>query len=68
MRMSINLFILLFLNALASGYYHFVKTHLGLRQKVYDGLRKWRQRTPALAAQITDHIWSTRELLVYRVP
>ena len=53
---------------LASGYYHFVKTHLGLRQKVIDGPRKWRQRTPALAAQITDHIWSTRELLVYRVP
>lgn len=53
---------------LASGYYHFVKTHLGLRQKVIDGSRKWYQRTPALAAQITDHIWSTRELLVYRVP
>ena len=53
---------------LASGYYHFVKTHLGLRQKVIDGPRKWRQRTPALAAQITDHIWSARELLVYRVP
>lgn len=53
---------------LASGYYHFVKTHLGLRQKVLEGPRKWRQRTPALAAQITDHIWSARELLVYRVP
>lgn len=53
---------------LASGYYHFVKTHLGLRQKVLDGPSKWRQRTPALAAQITDHIWSARELLVYRVP
>lgn len=53
---------------LASGYYHFVKTHLGLRQKVIDSNRKWQQRTPALAAQIADHIWSTRELLVYRVP
>lgn len=53
---------------LASGYYHFVKTHLGLRQKVVNGTRKWQQRTPALAAQITDHIWSTRELLIYRVP
>ncbi len=53
---------------LASGYYHFVKTHLGLRQKAVDGTRKWQQRTPALAAQISDHIWSTRELLVYRVP
>jgi hypothetical protein len=53
---------------LASGYYHFVKTHLGLRQRILDGTRKWRQRTPALAAQLTDHIWSTRELFVYRVP
>jgi len=53
---------------LASGYYHFVKTHLGLRQKLTGGIKKWQQRTPALAAQITDHIWSTKELLVYRVP
>lgn len=53
---------------LASGYYHFVKTHLGLREKVIDGPRRWRRRTPALAAQITNHIWSTKELLVYRVP
>ncbi len=53
---------------LASGYYHFVKTHLGLREKVIDGPRRRRRRTPALAAQITNHIWSTKELLVYRVP
>jgi IS1 family transposase len=53
---------------LASGYYHFVKTHLGLREKAIDGPRKWRPRTPALAAQLTDHIWSARELLAYRVP
>ena len=52
---------------LASGYYHFVKTHLGLRQEVLEDTRKWRQRTPAVAAQITDHIWSARELLTYRV-
>lgn len=52
---------------LASGYYHFVKTYLGLRQKVVDGTKKWQQRTPALAAQITAYIWSTKELLVYRV-
>ena len=53
---------------LASGYYHFVKTHLGLRQEVLEDTRKWRQRTPAVAAKITDHIWSARELLTYRVP
>ena len=53
---------------LTSGYYHFVKTHLGLRQKVLEYNKKWRQRTPAVSAKITDHIWSARELLTYRVP
>jgi len=53
---------------LALGYYHFVKEHFGLRQKSKDDSRKWIQRTPAMAASITDHIWNTRELLIYRVP
>jgi len=30
--------------------------------------RKWRLVTPAMAAGMTDHIWSTSELLGYRVP
>jgi hypothetical protein len=53
---------------LALGYYHFVKEHFGLRQVCKDNSKKWVQRTPAMAADITDHIWSTRELLIYRVP
>lgn len=53
---------------LALGYYHFVKEHFGLRKKHTDNRKKWFQRTPAMAARITDHIWSTRELLIYRVP
>ena len=53
---------------LALGYYHFVKEHLGLRKESKDTSKKWAQRTPAMAAGITDHIWSTRELLIYRVP
>lgn len=53
---------------LALGYYHFVKEHFGLRQESKDNIKKWVQRTPAMAAGITDHIWSTRELLIYRVP
>ena len=53
---------------LALGYYHFVKEHFGLRQESKHQGKKWDQRTPALAAGITDHIWSTRELLTYRVP
>ena len=53
---------------LALGYYHFVKEHFGLRQESKHQGKKWDQRTPALTAGITDHIWSTRELLTYRVP
>jgi len=53
---------------LALGYYHFVKEHFGLRRESKDNNKKWVQRTPAMAAGITDHIWSTRELLIYRVP
>jgi hypothetical protein len=30
--------------------------------------RKWQQRTPAMAAELTDHIWSLEALLSYRVP
>ena len=53
---------------LALGYYHFVKEHFGLRQESKDNGKKWIQRTPAMTAGITDHIWNTRELLIYRVP
>jgi IS1 family transposase len=53
---------------LALGYYHFVKEHFGLRQQSTDNGKKWVHRTPAMAAGITNHIWSTRELLIYRVP
>ena len=52
-------------------YYHFVRPHLSLRERVpkeeqqYSPLR-WRKRTPAMAAHLTDHIWSLRELLTFR--
>jgi len=29
--------------------------------------RKWRPVTPAMAAGMTDHVWTTNELLSYRV-
>ena len=32
-----------------------------LRRK--EGRRKWRQRTPALAARLTDHVWTIAEWL-----
>ncbi|HEX2268780.1 MAG TPA: helix-turn-helix domain-containing protein, partial [Pyrinomonadaceae bacterium] len=30
--------------------------------------RRWTPVTPAMAARITDHVWTTQELLSYRVP
>lgn len=50
------------------GYYHLVKTHKGLRVRVDEERRKWMQRTPMMAAGITNHIWSVEELLTFRTP
>ena len=45
-------------------YYNLVRPHKSLRLPVRDGLpRKWSPRTPAIAAGLTDHIWSVKELL-----
>ena len=46
-------------------YYHFVKPHGGVGIKK-NGKRI--PRTPAMAAGITDHIWTMEELLDYYVP
>ena len=55
---SLNLF---------SALYHFVKPHCGLRIEVNEADRRWMQRTPMMAAGITDHIWTVEELLTFRV-
>lgn len=57
-------------------YYHFCLPHISLRQPLpvpeptrgTGSERKWRPVTPAMAAQLTDHVWSTQELLTYRIP
>ena len=28
----------------------------------------WQPRTPAMAAELTDHVWTLREVLLFRVP
>jgi hypothetical protein len=45
-------------------YYNLVKPHKSLRLRVYDlPGRKWHERTPAMAAQLTDLVWTVKELL-----
>ena len=30
--------------------------------------KRWQPRTPAMAAGLTDHVWTLREVLLFRVP
>ena len=44
-------------------YYNLVHPHKSLRLPLADALpQKWLQRTPAMASNLTDHIWSVKEL------
>ena len=46
------------------GYYNLVRPHKSLRSPVSDAPpKKWLLRTPAIAAKLTDHIWTVKELL-----
>jgi len=57
-------------------YYHLVLPHASLRLALIEpeptrghgSARRWCAVTPAMAARLTDHVWSTAELLSYRVP
>lgn len=61
---------------LSLAYYHLVLPHKSLRQLLSSpeptrgsgSERRWRPTTPAMAAGMTDHVWTTTELLSYRVP
>lgn len=45
-------------------YYNLVRPHKSLRLPRRDGpLRRWQPRTPAMAAKLTDHVWTVQELL-----
>ena len=49
---------------------NFCTYHQSLRVPLYlpHGRRRWLHRTPAIAAGITDHLWSVEELLSFKVP
>jgi transposase-like protein/IS1 family transposase len=57
-------------------YYNFVLPHASLRQALAEPMatnsngsaKLWQPRTPAMAAGLTDHRWSLREVLMFRVP
>jgi IS1 family transposase len=62
--------------ALYHMYYNFCLPHTSLRQplplpKPTNGTgsaKQWRPQTPAMAAGLTDHVWTLREMLLFRVP
>jgi IS1 family transposase len=57
-------------------YHNFVLPHASLRQPLLipqathgrGAAKVWRPCTPAMAAGLTDHVWSLQEVLCYRVP
>jgi IS1 family transposase len=57
-------------------YYNFCLPHASLRQPLHPpepthgmgSAKRWQPRTPAMAAGLTDHVWSLREVLLFRVP
>jgi hypothetical protein len=49
--------------------YNLCWEHDSLRVAAEPGVRlKWRARTPAMAAGLTDHRWTMHELLSYAIP
>jgi len=48
--------------------YNFCAWHDSLRLPAADTGRKWVERTPAMAAGLTQHGWTVHELLTYPVP
>jgi len=62
--------------ALYHVYYNFCLPHTSLRVPLPQPLpthgtgsaKTWRPRTPAMAAGLTDRVWTLREVLLFRVP
>jgi hypothetical protein len=49
--------------------YNFCWAHASLRLAAPAGAgHRWQERTPAMAAGLTDHCWTLHELLAYQVP
>jgi hypothetical protein len=44
--------------------YNLTRSVKSLRVEVNDGQRRWQPRSPAMAAGLTDHIWTIEELMM----
>src|SRR6266446_8584882 len=61
---------------LFQAYHNFCLPHASLRVPLAAPLptngtgsaKQWQPRTPAMAAGLTDHVWTLREVLLFRVP
>jgi IS1 family transposase len=57
-------------------YHNFCLPHASLRRSLplsettngMGSVKKWRPCTPSMAVGLTDHVWSLREVLLFRVP
>jgi hypothetical protein len=62
--------------ALFQTYHNFCLPHASLRRPVLQpeptngtgSTKTWRPRTPAMAAGLTEHVWTLRDVLRFRVP
>jgi len=62
--------------ALYQVYYNFCLPHASVRQPLPQpeptngsgSAKQWQPWTPAMAAGLTDHVWTLREVLLFRVP
>jgi IS1 family transposase len=62
--------------ALYHTYYNFCLPHASVRQPLpqplptngHGSAKRWQSRTLAMAAGLTDHVWTLREVLLFRVP
>jgi hypothetical protein len=61
---------------LFQAYHNFCLPHASIRLPLAQpeptngtgSVKQWRPRTPAMAAGLTDHAWTLREVLLFRVP
>ena len=57
-------------------YHNFILPHAALRQALAEPIptngsgsaKLWRPCTPAMAAGLSDHVWTLKEVLLFRIP